>query len=212
MRIVAIDTTSEFGSIALVQDGEVVEQTLLHSPDGFGHVLFTHLAQLMQRHGWRFDQVTGFAAGAGPGSFTGVRVGLAAVKGLAETAGVHAAAVSNLEAMASLGTSELRAPFFDARRGEIFGALYDSGLRAIRAAKAQPFAAWLASLTPDAELMTPDPSPFAEALSGRPVTTTPRALAGAIGKLALNQLQDPVALDANYVRRSDAELNWKDDR
>ena len=78
MRIVAIDTTSEFGSIALVQDGEVVEQTLLHSPDGFGHVLFTHLAQLMQRHGWRFDQVTGFAAGAGPGSFTGVRVGLAA--------------------------------------------------------------------------------------------------------------------------------------
>ena len=41
---------------------------------------------------------------------------------------------------------------------------------------------------------------------------TPRELAGAIGKLALGQLQDPVALDADYVRRSDAELNWKDDR
>jgi hypothetical protein len=49
-------------------------------------------------------------------------------------------------------------------------------------------------------------------LSGRPVTTTPRALAGAIGKLAFIQLEDPVALDANYVRRSDAELNWKDVR
>jgi tRNA threonylcarbamoyladenosine biosynthesis protein TsaB len=211
-RIVAIDTTSEFGSIALVQDGEVVEETLLHSPDGFGHVLFPRLAQLMERHGWRFDQVTGFAAGAGPGSFTGVRVGLAAVKGLAETAGVQAAAVSNLEAMASLGTSELRAPFFDARRGEIFGALYDSSLKAIRPATAQPFVNWLASLPPEAELMTPDPSPFLDALSGRAVTTTPRALAGAIGKLALTQLQDPVVLDANYVRRSDAELNWKDVR
>jgi tRNA threonylcarbamoyladenosine biosynthesis protein TsaB len=210
--VVAIDTTSEFGSIALVQDGEIVEETLLHSPDGFGHVLFPHLAQLMERHGWRFDQVTGFAAGAGPGSFTGVRVGLAAVKGLAETSGVPAAAVSNLEAMASLGTSELLAPFFDARRGQVFGALYDSKLTVIRPAEAQTFEAWLASLPSDVELLTPDPSPFAEALSGRPVTTTPRALAGAIGKLALNQLQDPVALDANYVRRSDAELNWKDDR
>jgi tRNA threonylcarbamoyladenosine biosynthesis protein TsaB len=211
-RIVAIDTTSEFGSIALVQDGELVEEMLLHSPDGFGHVLFPQLAQLMERHGWRFDQVTGFAAGAGPGSFTGVRVGLAAVKGLAETAGVQAAAVPNLEAMASLGTSELRAPFFDARRGEIFGALYDARLRAVQPATAQPFAAWLACLPQDAELLTPDPAPFVDALSGRPVTTTPRALAGAIGKLAFTQLQDPVALDANYVRRSDAELNWKDIR
>ena len=211
-RIVAIDTTNEFGSIALVEDGAIVEETPLHSPDGFGHVLFPELQQLMERHAWSFDHVAGFAAGAGPGSFTGVRVGLAAVKGLAETASVQAAAVSNLEAMASLGSSALRAPFFDARRGEIFGALYDSDLVAVRPAMAQPFADWLASVPPDAELMTPDPAPFAEALSGRPVTVTPRALAGAIGKLALSQLQDPVALDANYVRRSDAELNWKDDR
>ncbi len=177
-----------------------------------GTCSFHKLQQLMERHGWSFDQVAGFAAGAGPGSFTGVRVGLAAVKGLAETAGVQAAAVSNLEAMASLGSCALRAPFFDARRGEIFGALYDSNLMAIRPAKAQPFEGWLASLPPDAELMTPAPAPFIETLSGRPVTVTPRALAGAIGKLALSQLQDPVVLDANYVRRSDAELNWKDDR
>jgi len=211
-RIVAIDTTSEFGSIALVQDGEVVEETLLHSPDGFGHVLFPQLAALIERHGWSFDQVTGFAAGAGPGSFTGVRVGLAAVKGLAETAGVQAAAVSNLEAMALLGSAALRAPFFDARRGEIFGALYDCELRVVRPAAAQPLPAWLASLPPEAELLTPDAAPFADALGGRPVTVTPRALAGAIGRLALAQLRDPLVLDANYVRRSDAELNWKDDR
>ena len=211
-RIVAIDTTSEFGSIALVEDGEVLEEILLHSPDGFGHVLFPQLEQLMYRHAWSYDRVTGFAAGSGPGSFTGVRVGLAAVKGLAETAGVKAAAVSNLEAMASFGSCALRAPFFDARRGEIFGALYDSNLAPVRPAVAQPFDAWLASLPHDAELMTPDPAPFQDALSGRSVTVTPRGLAGAIGKLALAQLCDPIELDANYVRRSDAELNWKDDR
>lgn len=210
-RIVAIDTTNEFGSIALVQDGEIVEEALLHSPDGFGHVLFPHLAALLERHGWSFGEVTGFAAGAGPGSFTGVRVGLAAVKGLAETAGVRAAAVSNLEAMASLGSAALRAPYFDARRAQVFGALYDSSLAAVRPATALAFPAWLASLPPEAELLTPDPAPFLDALGGRRVTVTPRALAGAIGKLALFQLQDPIVLDANYVRRSDAELNWKDD-
>lgn len=212
MRIVAIDTSSEFGSIALVQDGKIVEEISVHSPDGFGHVLFPYLAELMERHAWRFDQVGAFAAGAGPGSFTGVRVGLAAVKGLAETAGVPAAAISNLEAMASLGTAALRAPFFDARRGEIFGAIYDAKMASVRPAEARPFAVWLASLPPEAELMTPDAAPFAETLCGRQVTLTPRGLAGAIGKLAPAQLQDPVMLDANYVRRSDAELNWTDNR
>jgi tRNA A37 threonylcarbamoyladenosine modification protein TsaB len=64
-RIVAIDTTSEFGSLALVEDGQVVEELLLHSPDGFAHILFPQLVRLMDRHGWRFGEVTGYAAGAG---------------------------------------------------------------------------------------------------------------------------------------------------
>lgn len=211
-RIVAIDTTSEFGSIALVEDGAVIEELPLHSPDGFGHVLFPRLAEIMERHGWSFEQVTGYAAGAGPGSFTGVRVGLAAIKGLAETAGLPAAAVSNLEAMASFGAAALRAPFFDARRGEIYGALYDANLKPLRPAGVQTFPRWLASLPPEAELLTPDPAPFTGVLDGRVVTVTPRALAGAVGRLAPAQLRDPLVLDANYVRRSDAELNWKDDR
>ena len=54
-RIVAIDTTSEFGSLALVEDGQVVEEMLLHSPDGFAHILFPQLVRLMDRHGWRFE-------------------------------------------------------------------------------------------------------------------------------------------------------------
>ena len=211
-RIVAIDTTSDFGSLALVEDGQVVEEILLHSADGFAHILFPQLVRLMERHGWRVGEVTGYAAAAGPGSFTGVRVGLAAAKGLAETAGLKAAAVSNLEAMATFGSSELRAPFFDARRGEIYGALYNSKLETRRPEMAWALPEWLASLPPEAELLTPDAAPFAAALGSRPVTLTPRALAGAIGRLAETRLQDPIRIDANYVRRSDAELHWKDSR
>jgi len=204
-RIVAIDTTSDFGSLALIENGAVVEELLIQSPDGFAHVLFPQLERLMARHGWRHETVTGYAAGAGPGSFTGVRVGLAAVKGLADAAGALAAAVSNLEAMALYGTAEWRAPFYDARRGDIYGALFNARLEPAGVEVVMKFPAWHASLPPGAELLTPDPQVF-----GVEATITPRALAGAIGRLAINRLQDPVALDANYVRRSDAELNWVD--
>lgn len=204
-RIVAIDTTSEFGSVALAEDRRVVEEMLLHSPDGFAHVLFQHLERLLKRHGWRWEQVTGFAAAAGPGSFTGVRVGLAAAKGLAEASGALAAAISNLQAMAWFGKAALRAPFFDARRGEIYGALYDAHLRLLGPEVVMKFPAWRASLPAGAELLTPDPAPF-----GVEATVTPRALAGAVALLAFDRLEDPAKLDANYVRRSDAELHWRE--
>lgn len=204
-RIVALDTTSDFGSIALVEDGAVVEEMLLHSPDGFAHVLFQQVERLMSLHGWKFDSVTGYAAGAGPGSFTGVRVGLAAVKGLAEAAGTKAAAVSNLRAMAAYGSAPIRAPFYDARRGEVYAALYTDQLEEIASETVTKFAVWRESLPKEAEILTPAPEIF-----GVEATITPRALAGMIGKLALPHLTDPAALDANYVRRSDAELNWVD--
>lgn len=208
-RIVALDTTGEFGSIALAEDGRVVEEILLHSPDGFGHVLYPQLQRLMQRHGWTFESVAGFAAAAGPGSFTGVRVGLAAVKGLAEVSGAKAAAVSTLEAIAAFGTAAVRAPFFDARRGEIYGGLYDASLRALAREAVMPFREWLAGLPGEAELLTPDPAPFA---CGRPISATPRALAGQVALIGAARLTDPAELDANYVRRSDAELHWREAR
>jgi len=64
-RIIAIDTTSEFGSIALTEDGALVEEIEMHSTDGFGPVLFDLLAELMKRHGWTYDSVGGFAAASG---------------------------------------------------------------------------------------------------------------------------------------------------
>jgi len=205
MRIVALDTATEFGSLALVENGTVVEEVPLHSPDGFAHVLFPQLERLLARHEWRWDSVQGFAAGAGPGSFTGVRVGLAAVKGLAEAAGAKAAAVSNLRAIASFGSAPLRAPFLDARRGEIYGAIYDDRLELHGEEVVARLQHWLDTLPAGVEFLTTDPAPFAVAVSAQAV---PRWLAGAIGRLAADLLTDPAALDANYVRRSDAELHW----
>jgi len=220
-RILAVDTTSEFGSLALVEAGRVVEELLLHSPDGFAHVLYAQLERLLERHDWSVRQIDCFASAAGPGSFTGVRVGLAAVKGLAEAAGKPLVAVSNLQALAWFGTRGLRATLLDARRGEIYAAVYDHRLRAVLEERVLKFPAWLEHLPGgDLEFVAVDFTPFQAALAGTrfervPVTQAPRALAGAIGRIAAARLaageaSDPAAIDANYVRRSDAELFWKD--
>ena len=220
-RVVSLDTSSEFGSLALVQDGRMVEQVPMHSSDGFSHVLFGLLEGLLVRHGWNPLEVDCYAAAAGPGSFTGVRVGLAAGKGLAEAAGKPLVAVSNLKAVAWFGAGPLRAAVIDARRGEIYGAVYDQALVAVRDEVVMKFPQWLDTLPEGpVEFLSPDPARFEHALAGTRwaasgIRGVPRALAGAIGMIA-HQLflagyaPDPAAADAGYVRPSDAELLWKE--
>lgn len=215
--ILSIDTTSEFGSIALTERDQVIEEIALHSPDGFGHVLFDELQQLLDRHWLTVNAMDCFAAASGPGSFTGVRVGLAAAKGLAEAAGKKVVPVSNLRALAFFGSAALRAVVLDARRGEIYGALYNAQLEPVVAESVLKFSDWLRALPPDGfEFVSADFAPFQnQADSSIPVRTAPRALAAAIGRIAWRELHagralDPAAIDANYVRRSDAELLWKE--
>jgi len=113
-RTLAIDTTTEFGSLALLDGPEVVEQALLHSANGFGQILFPRIERLFDQRGWALSTVDCFASASGPGSFTGVRVGLAAAKGLAEALGKPVVAVSNLQALAWFGSAPLRATVLDA--------------------------------------------------------------------------------------------------
>lgn len=214
--ILSLDTTSEFGSIALTERDEVVEEILLHSPDGFGHILFQHLQQLLERRGVSVDAMDCLAAASGPGSFTGVRIGLAAVKGLAETAGKKVVAVSNLRALAFFGSAPLRAVVLDARRGEVYGAVYNDRLDLLEAETVLQFPAWLQTLPARGfEFVSSDFSPFQSHVDPAvPVVGAPRALASAVGRIAWRDLEagralDPMAIDANYVRRSDAELHWK---
>ena len=216
MRVLALDTTSAYGSLAIAEDNEVIEEVTLHSPDGFGHVLFDHIRRLLNRHEWDVNSIRCFAAAAGPGSFTGVRVGLTAAKGLAEAAGGIAVGVSNLQALAAHGTTPLRAVVMDARRGEVYGAVYDSALQVVCPEIVVPFQRWVDSL-PSAitEVISPDFSPFRGSFHREAHVIEQRVLAGAIGRIAVARLQageepDAAAVDANYVRHSDAELNWKD--
>lgn len=213
MKILALDTSAEFASIAAL-DGDDLTEVLLHSSDGFAHQIFTHFETLLRRVNWTIDQIDAFGAASGPGSFTGVRVALSAMKGLAESLGKPVIAVSNLEAIAALSEAPLRAPLLDARRGEVYGAVYDSNLQIVVPETVGKFQDWLQTIPQEAEFLVQDPTPFANILPRDP-RVVPRALAGAVARITRDRLQagttgDPVAADANYVRRADAELKWKD--
>ncbi len=193
-----MDTTSERGSIAIAQDDTVIEEAALSAGGGFEQTLFQEIDTLLKRHSLTLSDIDGFASASGPGTFTGVRVGLTAVKGLAEALSRKVVAVSNLKAMAFFGAGELRAPFLDARRGEIYGAVYDASLALVRDEVVMKYDAWVAALPAGAELIS-----------------EPRMLAGAMARIAAREFaagrgKDPAAIDASYVRRSDAEMQWKD--
>ncbi|MBV8843806.1 MAG: tRNA (adenosine(37)-N6)-threonylcarbamoyltransferase complex dimerization subunit type 1 TsaB [Bryobacterales bacterium] len=213
LRILALDTTNEFGGIALTDGERLSDEIPLHSPEGFAHIIFGEIQRLLARHSLMLRDLDGFASASGPGSFTGVRVGLTAVKGLAEATGRRVVAVSNLRALASFGTRPLRAPVLDARRGEIYGAVYDACLRPVQDEVVMPLTNWLATLPQgELEIIT---SGFNLPPVQFPIIEAGRSLAGAIARIAAQEFnagraKDPAEIDANYVRRSDAELLWKE--
>ncbi len=208
MIVLAIDTSSEQGSLVVLEDGGRMTEAPLRSPGGHSENLFGEIPALLRRAGVRLEDVGCFAAAAGPGSFTGVRVALAAAKGLAVALGKPMAAVSNLQALAWFGEAPLRAAVIDARRGDTYTALYDSSLAEVRPEMMTALEPWLASLEEGIELITSQP----EQVPGRPVRVVPpEQLARAVAHLAQRgKAVDPALTDANYVRRADAQGKWVD--
>lgn len=218
MIILALDTTSEHGSVAIRSNGAALAELTLHSSEGFAHLLFPAIEDTLRQAGVALLDVDCFASSSGPGSFTGVRVGLSTVKGLAAATGRPAVGISNLQALSSFGSHAARAIVLDARRGEVYAAVYGADLVPKSSEKVLPFSDWLETLQePEYEFITAIGSPFWLALQGTrfadmPFTEAPRALASAVARCAeSSKWLDPAELDANYVRRSDAELLWKDE-
>lgn len=210
--ILGLDTTSEWGSLALRRGHETALETQLHAPEGFGQVIFQAIEKILEQTNTRLDEIDCFAAARGPGSFTGVRVGLAAIKGLAEAMGRRAAGISNLRALSLFGREALRAVVLDARRGEVYGAVYDENARVVVPETVGPWEAWRETIPAEAEFIGLADGPLEKA--GVSFTAADRWLAAAVGRCAEMDGDagwlDPVALDANYVRRSDAELFWRE--
>jgi len=128
--LLALDTSTLTLSLALVDRSpwRAVESRTLGPPRKQSELLPGEAEALLRRHGLRFDGLEGIAVGLGPGSFTGLRIGLATAKGLAYAAGVEVAGASSLQALAldaaAAGRGGLCVPTAVARQGELYVAAY----------------------------------------------------------------------------------------
>lgn len=220
MLIIAVDTSGRKGSVALCRgDRESFEVLQLTSLEGgtYSAQLMPRIAEALQQNNLSKTQVDGFVVVSGPGSFTGLRVGLATVKGLCEVLQKPLATISMLEAVAlTHGRSgQTLTVALDAERGEVYVGecqLSEGRAGAIREyiAKLDAFAAEAAGF--GSPLLTPDPK-VAEALqtASANVRLVPTIRADGIGRIGIRKLlagetADPATVDVNYIRRSDAEI------
>jgi tRNA threonylcarbamoyladenosine biosynthesis protein TsaB len=125
VKILGIDTSTDFLHIGLYDQGKVYEYSL-ETKKKLSGVLDVTIKRLLDAVGWSFSDIDYFACGAGPGSFTGIRVGIAAVKGMSWALSKPVVAVSSLDILAkNCATEGVKiVPVIDARRGLVYCALY----------------------------------------------------------------------------------------
>ncbi len=126
MRILAFETSAKAGSVALLEDGKLLGESYSNTGLTHSQTLLTMAQDLLKSCGRTQKDVTAVAVAAGPGSFTGVRIGVAAAKGFAWAAQLPCCGVSTLEAMAlGFGAWEgTVCPVMDARRSQVYNALF----------------------------------------------------------------------------------------
>lgn len=212
MLLLAADTSGNHGSIALAQCGaegncDVIEVQALQGGT-FSAQLIPQIADLLARHRFPREAVDAFAVVAGPGSFTGLRVGLAGIKALAEVTGKPIAAVSLLEAVALSSQKQGKiTSALDAGRREIYLAEYLNG-RIV----SPEMVVSQDNFAPAGTVVTPHDT-VAEFARGKGfnVEIVPRPQSDFIARLGCKHILagntvSSEALDANYVRRTDAEI------
>jgi tRNA threonylcarbamoyladenosine biosynthesis protein TsaB len=227
MLLLATDTSGKNGSIALARvavgqsDVEIVEVVPL-AGGAFSAQLVPQIAALLEKHGYRKTDLAAFAVASGPGSFTGLRVGLAAIKALAEALQKPIAAISLLGAVAWSSTahgaerSRILAAL-DAGRGDVYVGDYELGpqmhMQSERLLSREEFlAAATGAEATHQTIVTPDAVLAAVVqAAGAPVELIEYPNAGVIARLGWDRLQRgqtvrPEELEANYIRHSDAEI------
>jgi tRNA threonylcarbamoyladenosine biosynthesis protein TsaB len=215
--ILAIDTSGKDGSIALAREktsGELEILDLIPLEGGtFSAQLVPQIAALLAKHGKRKEDIGAFAVASGPGSFTGLRVGLAAIKALAEILEKPIASVSRLEVVARAGKLRGRVlAALDAGRNEIYVGEYDltdsTQVISERVSTREEFL----DRAREGKVVTPDSGIAAVARSGGfEVEEIDRITSAAIAHIGWERILQghtttPENLEANYIRRSDAEI------
>jgi tRNA threonylcarbamoyladenosine biosynthesis protein TsaB len=232
MKVLALDTTTHAGSVALIVDDRIIEERAGDASRSHAERLPAEIVALAAAHDLAIGDVDLFAVASGPGSFTGLRIGIATMQGLAFVHHRPLAGIPALEALAVLGSQGLAdggivAAWMDAHRREVFTALYrltdtpvGGDTRPTRLAEIEGATVGAADVTlkrwlehgTRASVFVGDGAvlyreAIAHSMPGSQVLPAP-ALAGAIGRLAgaRGAGAGPAAIQPLYVRRPDVEI------
>jgi tRNA threonylcarbamoyl adenosine modification protein YeaZ/ribosomal-protein-alanine acetyltransferase len=231
MLVLALDTTTRRGSAAVLRDAALLDHEVGDPARAYGERLPADIIRLLARCGLALREIDLFAVAAGPGSFTGLRIGIATMQGLAMANGRPMAGVSTLDALqrAAAPSSAFVGAFMDAQRGEVFSALYRDGRLVDGPAAETPdvtLARWRALATPGPLAFVGDGAlAYADAIAAAfpAASRLPEApaLAPAIGLLAWEaaargEAVSPEAIRPVYVRRrhrgSGQAMSWTIER
>ena len=219
MLIIAIDTTTRAGSGAVARDGKVICEEPSDPARDHAAQLPGTLAAIVRHAGVDLNDVTAFAVATGPGSFTGLRIGIASMQGLAVARGKPLIGISALDAMyaSCANPDNLRvATWMDAWRGEVFAALYENDRIVDEPIVGHPERV-LVSLAGTPTMFVGDGAALyrdviVKAMGKDAVFADPLVpmLAGSIALMATREakagrLPAPDKIQALYIRRSDAE-------
>jgi tRNA threonylcarbamoyladenosine biosynthesis protein TsaB len=143
MRVLGIETSTRRGSVAAFEGGRTLGTLAHEEPSAHAERVLALVERLLDEVGWSRSSIERVAVGIGPGSFTGLRVGIALAQGIALGLGRPIVGVGSLAALASFAPASdrrLRVPVLDARRGELFVAAYDPDGKERLAPEAVPLA------------------------------------------------------------------------
>ena len=203
--ILALDTAAKVVGVALVEGGEVLAEVTLTAAMPHDAGLFPAIETALASGARRLEELDAIAVAAGPGSFTGLRTGIAVVKGLGEALGRPVFGISTLAALALAGSGGIRAAVMDARRGMVYVGCYTAAGDPAGGESILAPGDWEASIgaVPDTVVIREESAAklLAAVLPGVEFQVVAEPLAGAVGQLAerawhSGERPDPAALDA----------------
>lgn len=126
MKILSVECSAGPASVAIVEDGKIIGSSFVNIKNTHSQTLMPMISDLLKNSGTALSSIDCIAVAAGPGSFTGIRIGISAVKGLAAPAKIPCAAVSTLRSMAELfrGSNAIICGVMDARCNQVYNALF----------------------------------------------------------------------------------------
>ena len=228
MSILAIDTASSVSSVAVASEGKLQAEVTVEAGRTHSETLLSHIEGALSFAGVERSALRGVAVSIGPGSFTGLRIGLATAKAIAYGLGIPLVGVSTLAAFAlAFPVPDVHTlVLMDAQKGNAYAGLYewrDGSLHEVRPVRVAPLAEAIAEAADMGKpvLLTGELVLKKRArLENLPdnVTLAPAHLLTArashvawlgIARLAAGERDDPMTLEPFYIRRSEAEVLWE---